>query len=61
MERPMPDDLMLSILRKIQADIAKNTLQLTDLTDAMRRLEGDIGALRGRESADGRYWCAAQS
>jgi hypothetical protein len=57
----MSDELVLTILKKIQADVAKNTLQLTDLTDAMRRLEGDIGALRGRESADGRYWCAAQS
>jgi hypothetical protein len=57
----MSDELVLTILKKIQADVAKNNLQLTDLTDAMRRLEGDIGALRGRESADGRYWCAAQS
>jgi hypothetical protein len=57
----MSDELVLTILKKIQADVAKNTLQLTDLTDAMRRLEGNIGALRGRESADGRYWCAAQS
>jgi len=46
------DNHTLRLLRQIQRDIAKIDLKLTDLTDSMRRMEGDIGALRGREGAD---------
>ena len=43
--------LMLTILRKVQADIAKIDLHLDDMAENMRRMQADIGGLRGSNGA----------
>ena len=44
-------DLVLEILRQLRGDIAKIDLRLTDMQHSMRRMEQDIGALRGSGDA----------
>jgi hypothetical protein len=39
--------LMLTILRKVQADIAKVNLRLDDIVDSTRRIQNDIAVQRG--------------
>jgi hypothetical protein len=39
--------LMLKILRKLQADMAKVNLRLDDIVDSTRRIQNDIAVQRG--------------
>jgi outer membrane murein-binding lipoprotein Lpp len=45
------DNYTLRLLRRLDQKIDKLDLKLTDLTDAVHRLEADVGALRGSVSA----------
>jgi len=46
-----PDNHTLRLLRRIDQKVDKLDLKLTDLTDAVHRIEADVGALRGSVSA----------
>jgi hypothetical protein len=46
-----PDNHTLRLLRRLDQKIDKLDLKLTDLADAVHRLEADMGALRGTVSA----------
>jgi chromosome segregation ATPase len=46
-----PENLTLRILRRVEQKIDKLDLKLADLTDAVHRIEADVGSLRGSVSA----------
>jgi hypothetical protein len=45
------ENLVLKILRNLQADMGKVNLRLDDIVDSMRRIQNDIAVQRGEAGA----------
>jgi hypothetical protein len=46
-----PENIILRHLRRIEGKIDAMSLRLDDVTNAVHRLEGEVGALRGMTAA----------